>query len=258
MMRRYGRHLLAGAFAVLLLTAFAGLPRAAETAKKVRVQARQIVSQKQNGDIRLTTFSNAIIYQDDAQFNADTVIMRSEKNVHEFTCTGNPVFADPQTRITADKLIAFSTPRRAEFTGAVKMVSTPKNKAEAGKGEFRDKFSNEPTTVTADSMSYDYALKRSLARGNVVVTQKLRTVWANEAVYDKQAELIKLTGNVRMKNAGDEELKEMKDAETVTMSLENDWIEILAKKDGFVDMYFDVKDDDAKADAGKPGNGEKK
>ncbi len=224
--------------------------------KKVRVLAKEIVSKKEEGKIRVTTFTTARILQDDATFNADTIVDRSEDDVHVFTCTGNPVFTDPANRITADKVVAFSTPRRAEFTGTVKMVSTPKKK-EKSKGEFQDKLSGEPTTVTCDAMSYDYAGKRSQAKGSVVVVQKHRTLWADEGVYDQKVELITLRGNVRMLNTGEEELKEMKDADTVTISLEDDWIDIVAKEGGLVELTFDVKDDDGNKPE-KPAPAEKK
>jgi hypothetical protein len=46
-----------------------------------------------------------------------------------------------------------------------------------------------------------------------------------------------------MKNTGKEEVKELKDAETVTVSLENDWIDIMAKPHGKVEVTFEVQDD---------------
>ncbi len=75
-----------------------------------------------------------------------------------------------------------------------------------------------------------------------MIVQKARTVWADEATYDQALELVTLHGNVRMKNTGKEELKDMHDAETVTVSLNNDWVDILAKKGGTVSMDLEVKD----------------
>lgn len=229
---------------ILLLVAVAtGILVAAPATKKVRVEAKQIVSEKKTGTIRYTTFSTARVYQDDATFTADTILARSENDVHEFTCTGNPVFTDPENKITALKVIAYSTPRRAEFIDKVKMVSTPKKK-DGTQGDVRGQLNGEPSTTTCDRMNYDYASKRAEAIGNVVVVQKARTVWADKGVYDQSLELITLTGNVRMRNTGEEEIKEMKDAAMVTVSLENDWVDIVAKEDGFVTLILDVKDDE--------------
>lgn len=246
---------------VLILTC-AGLLLAAEATKKIHVTATHVVIKKGDGKSHLSTLSAAKITHDDATFTADNVDVRSEGDVHEFTCTGHPVFTDPETRVIADKVIAYSSPRRAECTGNVKMVNTPKPKAPAkGPGkepapkEMKEQVKSEPSTLTCDTMSYDYGQKRSIARGNVVVIQKARTVRADEGVYDQKLELITLRGNVRLKNSGDEELKELKDAETVTVSLENEWIDILAKPDGFIEMDLEVKDQPEKGK--EPDKGKK-
>ncbi|HEX2951456.1 MAG TPA: LptA/OstA family protein, partial [Armatimonadota bacterium] len=99
--------------------------------------------------------------------------------------------------------------------------------------------------VTSNKMDYDYAAKKALGTGNVVVVQKDRTVWADQGIYDQNSELVTLQGNVRMKNAGKEEIKEMSDAQTVTVSLENDFIDIVAKPGGKVTMVFEVPEDEA-------------
>ncbi|HEY3379367.1 MAG TPA: hypothetical protein VGL77_17960, partial [Armatimonadota bacterium] len=73
--------------------------------------------------------------------------------------------------------------------------------------------------------------------------QKDRTIWADQGTYAQTDDLVVLRGNVRMKNTGKEEVKELKDAETVTVSLENDWIDIMAKPHGKVEVTFEVQDD---------------
>jgi lipopolysaccharide assembly outer membrane protein LptD (OstA) len=196
---------------------------------------------KKVGTIQETTLTNAKITHEDSVFVAKTIVLQSEKDVHTFTCTGNPVFTDEQTRITGDKVVGQSTPRYAEFTGNVKMVATPKKKD--GEGDLRGKLSGEPSTVTSNTLGYDYGKKLALAKGNIMVVQKNRTLWANEGTYDQNAELITLSGNVRMKNAGEEELKEMKNANTVTVSLQDDWIDIVAKEGEKVEFILDVKDE---------------
>jgi len=199
---------------------------------------------EKNGKIRVTTIQQGTAYQEDSTFSADVMVVESQDKVHTITCTGNPVFTDTETRITGDKVVAHSSPRWAEFTGNVKMVATPKKKSNAG--EMKEKFAGEPTTVTSNSLSYDYGNKVAQARGSVVVVQKNRTLWADEGAYDQKAELITLKGNVKMKNTGDEELREMKNAQTVTVSLENDWIDIVAPQGGLVEFILEVKDEENK------------
>lgn len=215
----------------------------------------------------VTTFTGipdkpVTIYHDDSTFNADSIVVRSEGTVHEFTCTGHPIFTDPENTITADTVVGMSTPRRAEFQGNVKMVSVPKKKEqkdpkETKGGDLRGKLTGEPTTLTADTMSYDYANKYAAAKGNVVVVQKARTIWADEGYYDQKLEKIQLKGNVRVKNAGSEELKELKDADTVTVSLQDNWIDVQAKPGSVITATLEVKDEE-KTPEKAPDTGQEK
>jgi lipopolysaccharide export system protein LptA len=231
---------------VILLVGLCASWLAAAGTKKLRVEAVRVESDKKTEKMRETVLTTAKVFHEDAIFKAAKIVMRSEENVHEFTCTGNPVFTDTETNIVAEKVVGLSTPRRAEFSGDVKMVSTPKKKAQkdAKADDLRSKVKDEPTTLTSDTLSYDYSNKIGEAKGNVVVVQKSRTIWADEGYYDQNLEKVLLKGNVRLKNSGDEELKELKDADTVTVSLENDWIDIVAKPGGVVTMDLEVKDDE--------------
>lgn len=219
---------------------------AAGETKTVNATGDHVYSSKDpaNSKIRVTTFSKATITQGDATFVADNVVARSQDKVHEFTCTGNPVFTDPENKITSDKVLAYSSPRRAEFSGNVKMVSTPKPKDAKKDDSIKSQMSNDPSTTTCEKLSYDYANKTALATGNVMVVQKERTIWADQGTYDQKQELIALKGNVRMKNAGKEEVKEMKDADIVTVSLDKDWIDITAKPGSKVEFVFEVPEED--------------
>jgi lipopolysaccharide export system protein LptA len=220
------------------------LPAAPTTIKRLRVEAKQIVSQKMDGKIRQTTLATARVLHEDTTFAAQTILMRSEGDVHEFTCTGSPLFTDPENRITAEKVLAYSTPRRAEFHENVKMVSTPAKKTTGDTSETRAKVTGKPSTTTCDRLTYDYATKHGVATGHVVVVQEERTLWADEGIYDQRAELITLKGNVRLRNSGEDELKELTNADTVTISLENDWIDIVAREGQLVELVLDVKDAD--------------
>ncbi|HEY3378902.1 MAG TPA: hypothetical protein VGL77_15560, partial [Armatimonadota bacterium] len=163
--RRVGWGLLLGT--LLLAVCVSWLFAAGET-KRLSVKADHITSKRDVGNVQMTSYAKAIVTQDDATFTADTIVQRSEGNVHEFTGTGNPVFTDAQNRITGQKVVAYSTPRRAEFSGDVKMLSTPKPRAGAA-ADTKAQLSSAPTTLTCDTLSYDYAGKKALATGNVVI-----------------------------------------------------------------------------------------
>jgi len=226
-----------------LLSAAPPAPQNAAT-KRVVVKAGTVISQRSTGDVRVTTLTDAEMTQDDAVFTANNVVIRSEKNVHEFTCTGNPVFTDTENHITADKALFYSTPRRAEFSDHVHMISTPKSKPPTpGGNTARDDFRGQPSDITCDALSYDYAGKTALARGNVVVTQKTRIITADQATYDQKAELITLKGNIHLKSSGNDELKELSNADLVTVSVANDWIDIRPKTGERAVIILDVNDD---------------
>jgi lipopolysaccharide assembly outer membrane protein LptD (OstA) len=250
--------LASGALLVLLLTAGGLLdaqdakpaaPAAVGAKKGLIVHAAHGYS-KQTGKVVQTTLSDAEVIQDDSKFNAKNISIESEDKVHTITCTGDPVFTDLENRITGDKVIGQSTPRWAEFLGNVKMVSTPKKK-DSGDG-IKGKLSGEPTTVTCETMHYDYGKKTAQAKGSVVVVQKNRTVWADQGVYEQKAELITLSGNIRIKNTGEEEIKSMKNADKMTVSLNDDWVDVTAKPGDYVEWTLEYQDEEAPADKPAP------
>lgn len=259
---------LALGWGLLALAAFSTLLCAAATAPGATSPktSRLLVnssrwSRKTEGLTTIDTLPQATIVHEDTRFTADLMVMKSEGDTHEITCTGNPVLTDPENHITGEKVIALSTPRQAEFLGNVKMVSTPKQKnvpKAMNSGDLRDKFGSDPSTTTCDHLLYYYSTKRAHAYGHVVIVQKARTVWANEATYDQSLELVTLAGNVHMKNTGEEELKDLSNAETVTISLQTDWVDIAAKQGEQLRMEFIVKDDEPTPAGGAHPSGEHK
>jgi lipopolysaccharide export system protein LptA len=266
----------------------------------VDIQFDHLLGTSQDGDITVSTFDNATVIHKDAQFSAELIVDRSQKKDHIFTCTRYPekaeypksarppTYADPETTVTAEKVVAYSTYRRAEFIKDVKMVSIPKEQAAdktdpkklgaqpttitADKlvynyrdkmGEFTDHvtmvvtprkqddkssginkaMTSDPSTLTTDKLHYDGKLKKATATGNVVIVQKARTVWADKAEYFQDVDKVVLSGNVRMKNTGEEEVKSMDNADTVTVLLHNDWVDILAKPGTKITMTLEVNDD---------------
>ena len=71
----------------------------------------------------------------------------------------------------------------------------PKEEILSG-GDMKKEMSGEPSVITSDKLSYDYAGKVALATGNVVLKQdaKGRTVWADEARYEQKDEMVYLRG----------------------------------------------------------------
>lgn len=217
--------------------------------KNLNVKCSHTVAKQIGNNVWQTTLTEAIVTQEDSTFTAKLIVVESAKKVHTMTCTGDPVFTDSQTRITADKVVGQSTPRWADFTGSVKMVVTPKKKEDGN--SLKSQVSGEPSTITSDALSYDYGKKVAHGRGSVVVVQKNRTVWADDAVYEQKTDLVTMTGNIRMKNTGDEEVKEMKNADKVTVSLQDDWVDINAKPDEKVEYIIEVQDDQTPAEPAK-------
>lgn len=225
---------------VLLLVAFGTWLYAAGEAKTVQIDAERVVG-KTKSEI---TYQKAVVTQEDAKFSADTIVQRSQNNVHVFTGTGNPVFTDPETKITSMQVVAQSTPRMATFTDNVVMVITPKKKKTGN--DSNSELSRAPSTIKSPKLTYDYANKKAFAIGGVVIEQKElgRTVWADQATYDQGTELVMLQGNVRMQNAGEGEVRELKNADKVTVSLETDWIDILALPGQKVQIILEVEQDE--------------
>ncbi len=223
---------------------------------------------------RVTQYEQAVITQGQAQFSAEVIVDNSKGTVHNFTCTGNPKFHDPENDITATTVIGHSTPRSAdflgnvvadstpkvdpnskslrgnpthitsdkltyeyarkwgEFSGGVTMLITPRASAKVGdSSSVSNQFSSAPSTITCDALSYDANVHRALAKSNVVVKQKERTLWAENGTYDETAGLVVLTGNVRIKNEGEGEVKSFENADKVTISVAgtDEWIDAIAK-----------------------------
>jgi len=212
----------------------------AKNTKDLTIQTEHYNTKQIGKDTYRSTLTDAQVRQEDATFSAKNIIIDSVKNVHTFTCTGNPVFTDTETRITSTKVVGQSSPRQAEFTGNVKMVTTPKKKEASG--DLGDQLLGEPTTVTCNSLSYDYGKKLGHARGSVVVQQKNRTLWADSGLYDQGARLITMSGNIRMQNQGEEAVKSMKNADKLTVSLQEDWVDIVAKQGERVEFQLEVDD----------------
>ena len=159
------------------------------------------------------------------------------------------LLGDSTTVITSEHLSYDYGKKWAEFTGGeVKMVNTP---VRTGKGgdDVKDEISKDPSTLICDKITYDYANKRALATCNpgkqVYIIQKEREIWADQATFDEATNLAVLKGNVKMKNAGDEELKLVENADTVTTSLDDNWMDLQPLPGKKIHFRFEVQDDSA-------------
>lgn len=227
---------------------------------------------KVNGET-VTTYTNAVILHQDATFSAALIEQRTNaQKQHQFNCTGSPHFKDSVNSITADLIVAFTSPRSADCSGNVRTESMPRSGKEASvksqkiivtsdklhydyaskmadfsadklvnmqlipltpsandDGTFSAELWKETTDISSKSLHYDFNAKLALAEGEVVVKQPKRTLWADKATYDEALDLIVMTGNIRMRNTGDEEVKSLDNADKLTVSLIDNWLEILAK-----------------------------
>ena len=81
---------------------------------KIVFRYQHVVSEKTTGSERVTTYSKATIIQEDSTFKADSVVQqRTSGGVHTFTCTGNPIFTDPENTITSQTRDGIQQPRAA-------------------------------------------------------------------------------------------------------------------------------------------------
>ena len=209
---------------------------------EARVAAHTTTGDRVDADRFEWVYTDVIITQDDIKITADKVVHTMDNNrVSVFVATGNPVFTDPENRITANAITAHSSPRFAEFTGNVKMVNTPDPNKPRDDSEFFDRSAT--TTITSDKLRYDYGERRAEFTGNVKAVQSDKTIFADKAVYDSASDMLYLTGNISMKNTGEGMIRSLVNAQSATISLVNDWFHIEARPGERVEMEFIFEDE---------------
>ena len=206
--------------------------QAATGKAKISIKSDGAHTENVGKDKYVTEYPNATITLDDMVLTANKVVQNTDNNVHVFTATGNPVFKDKENTITGTTIKAYTSPRFVEVTGEIKMINKPDPAKNDGK--------SEATTVTCTNMTYDYATKTAKFNGNVKAVQNGKVVVADNAIYESESEMLYLTGNIKMKNNDKEELRSMQTAESVTMSLVDEWMDILAKKGEQVEFIFEI------------------
>lgn len=242
-----------------------------KTSSEATIDADSVRLVEKNNE-RVTTYSNAVIQHQDATFSAASIEQRTNlQKQDQFTCTGSPRFKDSVNTITADLIVAYTSPRRAECSGNVRTESMPRTGQQSSikaqkiivtcdklkydystkiadfsadkqvnmqlvpltptandDGTFSGKLWKETTDISSKSLRYEFDKKMALAEGDVVVKQGKRTVWADKVTYDESLDLMVMTGNIRMRNSGDEAVKSLDNAGKLTLSLIDNWLEILA------------------------------
>lgn len=133
-----------------------------------------VVTSEQIGDKWIAVYSNAILTQADSVFTANMIKQESIKNVHTFTCTGDPVYRvidsatkAELTKITSTLVVAYSSPRRAEFSGNVIFSNAPKSAPVNGE---TGSTIEGPTIVNSEKLVFDYKNKQAQFTGTVVMS----------------------------------------------------------------------------------------
>ena len=200
-------------------------------------------------DGAITTLSgNVKLLFEDTTLRTDTAAFNEKTQVA--TSPGALQIDDTQNTITASKGVAYYKKRLAEFTGDVRILIRPRAQDKnAPEGSLRREF-KEPVTILCNLAQSNWRRKISTLTGGLTFKQKNRTLTADKAIYDGQAETLRLIGHVRGMDKGDEIR-----ADTALIGLKEgaEFLEISGSKDQpFVQGRFRVEEDDEN----KPGEEE--
>jgi lipopolysaccharide export system protein LptA len=157
------------------------------------------------------------------------------------TQPSNKLLKSEPLLIHSDLLTYHYGDRYAEFTGNIKMTITPRPRGSHGTA-MKQAVNAAPSTMTCTLLNYDYNSGKAVANGNVVVTQKMRTIWADQADFYEENNTVVLAGNIRMKSAGDDQFKSMDNAEKIAVSLDDQhgWYTVDAKQGKKINLSVDV------------------
>lgn len=160
---------------VLLLGGAVGICAAKETtpSKALSVKAENVKSEPR-GTVRVTTYTHAEVRHSDAVLTAETVVQRSEESEHQFVGMGSAQFTDLVSAVTAAVIVLQPMPTLACFTGAVKMVITPR--------KISEQAAPSPITITADAATYNYDTRQACFTGHVTMVQDQRTIGTGATV----------------------------------------------------------------------------
>jgi len=170
---------------------------------------------------------NVHLRQEEVELFADVVRLNQGEDTAE--ATGNLRVVDPENVIVGDLLMADFGEGRITLTGNVRLVHEETEEQEKEEPPDEETSASEPepdepgdgtgasasaqkkgepetpgnepkkrTVVTCDRMHYYYDDKRAICIRNVVAKQEDDTVYAHRAIYDEEADILTLTGGVRI------------------------------------------------------------
>jgi hypothetical protein len=101
---------------------------------------------------------------------------------------------DPETTLTGQQGTVDFKQHVATLAGDIHLTVKPKPAAKGS--DTVDTEAHQPAVMTCDQIVYNYRTKLATSTGHFVVHQKDRTVTADKGLYDANAQLVTLDGNV--------------------------------------------------------------
>jgi lipopolysaccharide assembly outer membrane protein LptD (OstA) len=158
---------------------------------EVRISAQQLTYSKTKEEVSLRGtvrfyYKEAILAGDEAVFNTRTKIGKVKGNVRIY---------QPGTTLAGDEMTVYYDRQKALLKGNAKLVIVKDTSSpQGGKGGL---LQSGVTTLTCNSIEYEWIRMEGRAQGDVTVTQKDRRAFADKAHFSGGSEIITLEGNVR-------------------------------------------------------------
>lgn len=179
------------------------------------------------GKTGLTLMKGHVWFQHgDTRLTSDLVEYDSRENVKTATSPGRITITDPECEITGEKGSADFRKKLGVLEGSVVMDIKPKPSEKQGSDSDKESAKNKfrkPTLIKCARIDYLYKQKIATAKGGVTFEQDKRRAHADEAVFDRNKDLLTLIGNVE---AVDEEGQTFSSPEKIVISLKegDEWI----------------------------------
>ena len=175
----------------------------------------------------------------DTVATGETLIMDPNMN-SVYTLVGNPKAVHPENILTSNVMNLYNNASNIylETIGNVKMVNTQK--------PADDDTTVEITTVTSDKGNYSYNKKEASFSSNVKAVRDSKTVWADDARYLEDTEVLYLNGNIDFRDSNNPELKSTKGIDNGEMLLkDNTNTGVFYPKEGeYIELYFEFEVDE--------------
>jgi len=157
----------------------------------VRLTADRLVYDEKAKKVTLTgnvrfIYKKTVLSGNRAYFNIKTRKGRMEGDVRIF---------QPGTTIVGDVMMVQYNEQKAKIEGNVKLVTV--RDLESSPGERSEMLLSGVTTMTCESLDYNWLVREGTASGDVAVEQKNRRAYADKAHYSGSSDLITMEGRVR-------------------------------------------------------------